>query len=188
VLFSKFSVAVNVSAKQFSNQKIVGFLQKTLAAHGLTPAALELEITESVLMDDQDSTAQVLSALTDAGFRLVIDDFGTGYSNLSYLKRFHIAKLKIDQSFVRDLITDADDAAITCGIISLAKNVGISLVAEGIETPQQRDFLLDHYCQHGQGFYLCVPLRAAELTVFLKENAMHLPRAKQARRPAYPET
>ncbi len=187
-LFTGFSVAVNVSAKQFSNRKIVAFLEKSLAACGLTPAAIELEITESVLMDDQDATAEVLSALTGAGFKLVIDDFGTGYSNLSYLKRFKIAKLKIDRSFVRDLITDADDAAITCGIISLAKNVGISLVAEGIENAKQRDFLLDHYCQQGQGFYLCVPMRAMELTAFLKDNAMSLPRERMAKRPAYPET
>ena len=187
-LLTGFSVAVNVSAKQFSNQKLVRFLQHNLNAHGLTAAAIDLEITESVLMDHQDSTAQVLSALTDAGFKLVIDDFGTGYSNLSYLKRFNIAKLKIDQSFTRDLMSDPDDAAITCGIISLAKNVGIALVAEGIENARQRDFLLDHYCQQGQGYYLCEPLRAAELTAFLKQHAMHLPLAKKARRPAYPET
>ena len=155
-----FPMTVNVSGLQWRAPRLLESLRAALAENGLTPSDLELELTETALVGQGDSTQALLEKVGEAGFRLVIDDFGTGYSNLAYLKRFFITKLKIDQSFVRDLATDADDAAIVRGIIGLAKSLGLRVVAEGVEHQEQLDFLLAAGCSEAQGFMLAKPMSA----------------------------
>jgi EAL domain-containing protein (putative c-di-GMP-specific phosphodiesterase class I) len=155
---SKFPVTINVSGVQFKSRRLVEQLQDAIRVNGLEARDLEIELTESALVSEGDAASSTLDAMALAGFRLVVDDFGTGYSNLAYLKRFDIAKLKIDQSFVRDITTDPDDAAITRGIIGLAKSLGLRVVAEGIEHFAQLEFLLASGCEEAQGFLLSHPL------------------------------
>jgi diguanylate cyclase (GGDEF)-like protein/PAS domain S-box-containing protein len=154
----KFPVTINVSGVQFKSRRLVEQLQDAIRVNGLATHDLEIELTESALVSEGDAASSTLDAMALAGFRLVVDDFGTGYSNLAYLKRFDIAKLKIDQSFVRDITTDPDDAAITRGIIGLAKSLGLRVVAEGIEHSTQLEFLLASGCEEAQGFLLSHPL------------------------------
>ncbi len=158
-----FPITVNVSGIQWKTPRLLDMLQSTLATHGLTPADIELELTETALVSEGDNTRALLEQVGAAGFRLVIDDFGTGYSNLAYLKRFFITKLKIDQSFVRDISTDAEDAAIVRGIIGLAHSLGLRVVAEGVEYQAQLDFLVGAGCTEAQGFLLARPMSAAQL-------------------------
>jgi EAL domain-containing protein (putative c-di-GMP-specific phosphodiesterase class I) len=133
-----------------------------LAHHHVAAQRLVLEVTESMAMTNLDSAAQTLAGLRTLGCQVAIDDFGTGYSNLAYLKRFFITKLKIDQSFVRDITTDAEDAAIVRGIISLAKSLGLRVVAEGVEYPAQLDFLMAAGCNEAQGYLLAKPMTAKQ--------------------------
>lgn len=153
-----FPITINVSAVQFKTRRLVDVLLAAVSENGLEPSDVEIELTESALVSEGDTTMSTLYELGASGFRLVVDDFGTGYSNLGYLKRFDISKLKIDQSFVRDISTDADDAAITRGIISLAKSLGMRVVAEGVEYDAQLDFLLLSDCAEAQGYLLSRPL------------------------------
>ncbi len=153
-----FPVTINVSAVQFKTRRLVDVLLAAITENGLTATDVEIELTETALVSEGDATMSTLYELGANGFRLVVDDFGTGYSNLGYLKRFDIGKLKIDQSFVRDITTDPDDAAITRGIISLAKSLGMRVVAEGVEHDAQLDFLLAAGCEEAQGFLLSQPL------------------------------
>lgn len=157
-----FPMTINVSGLQFKSRRVIDVLLDAVRAHGLTPQDIEIELTESALVREGDAANGTLTALADAGFRLVVDDFGTGYSNLAYLKRFDISKLKIDQTFVRDITTDPDDAAITRGIIGLAKSLGLRVVAEGVEHAAQLDYLLASGCEEAQGFLLSAPLTANE--------------------------
>lgn len=159
---SDFPITINVSGVQWKTPRLLDTLHAALAAHQLTPADIELELTETALVGDGDYTRSLLERVGAAGFRLVIDDFGTGYSNLAYLKRFFITKLKIDQSFVRDITADAEDAAIVRGIISLAKSLGLRVVAEGVEYPAQLDFLIDAGCDEAQGYLLAMPMDARQ--------------------------
>ncbi len=154
----RFPVTINVSGVQFKSRRLVEQLLHATSVNNLTAHDLEIELTESALVSEGDAASSTLDAMALAGFRLVVDDFGTGYSNLIYLKRFDIAKLKIDQSFVRDITTDPDDAAITRGIIGLARSLGLRVVAEGIEHSAQLEFLLASGCQEAQGFLLSQPL------------------------------
>lgn len=153
-----FPVTINVSAVQFKSRRLVDVLLTAVNENGLTPGDVEIELTETALVSEGDITMSTLYELATNGFRLVVDDFGTGYSNLGYLKRFDISKLKIDQSFVRDITTDPNDAAITRGIISLAKSLGMRVVAEGVEHVAQLDFLLAAGCEEAQGNLLSRPL------------------------------
>ena len=153
-----FSLAINVSATQFKTRRLLDVLQAAIHEFRLHPQDIEIELTESALVSEGDTANSTLNALAMAGFRLVVDDFGTGYSNLLYLKRFDIAKLKIDQSFVRDITTDPNDAAVTRGIIGLAKSLGILVVAEGVEHAAQLDYLLASGCDEAQGNLLSKPL------------------------------
>jgi EAL domain-containing protein (putative c-di-GMP-specific phosphodiesterase class I) len=145
-------VAINVSALQFQQPGFVERVATVLAANGLDPRWLELELTESILVQDADDTLNRLNALSRIGVRLSIDDFGTGYSSLSYLKRFPIGKLKIDRSFVQGLPADDSDAAIVCAILQMAKALGMKVIAEGVETEGQRAFLKEAGCSEFQGF------------------------------------
>jgi diguanylate cyclase (GGDEF)-like protein/PAS domain S-box-containing protein len=162
-------VAVNLSARQF-RENIPQLVEKALADSGLPPRFLELEITESVAMQHAESTEQTLLALRDMGVRLSIDDFGTGYSSLSYLKRFPINKLKLDQSFVRDIISDPDDATISMAIIALAHGMKLDVIAEGVETESQLKFLHRHGCDAIQGYYFSRPVTAEEMAQLLRDG------------------
>ena len=158
-----FPLAINVSATQFKTRRLLDVLQAAIQEFRLHPQDIEIELTESALVSEGDTANSTLNALALAGFRLVVDDFGTGYSNLLYLKRFDIAKLKIDRSFVRDITTDPNDAAVTRGIIGLAKSLGIRVVAEGVEHAAQLDYLLASGCDEAQGYLLSKPLPPAML-------------------------
>ncbi len=155
-------VAVNLSARVFRDQTLPATLAGILRDTGLEPRLLELEITESAVMQQSDTTLETLSQLSAMGIQLSVDDFGTGYSSLAYLKRFPIDKLKIDQSFVRDIPGDSDDVAITQAIISLGKALGLRVVAEGVETEAQLEFLVAHGCDDVQGNLFCAPREGRE--------------------------
>jgi len=155
-------VAVNISALQFRQEALVETVSSILAANGLPPERLELELTESLLVRDLELTLRKLQDLNAMGMSLAIDDFGTGYSSLSYLKRFELDVLKIDQSFVRDLAEDPDDAAIVRTVIQLGHSLGLRVIAEGVETAVQRDYLLTQGCDEAQGYLYSKPIPAAE--------------------------
>jgi diguanylate cyclase (GGDEF)-like protein len=163
-------VAVNLSARQFSQGGLVSTVADVLEESGLDPSCLELEITESLLMEDLNASLQILGELQNVaeGLRVSIDDFGTGYSSLSYLKSFPIDLLKIDQSFVRDIPGDSDDAAITAAIVGLAHSLRLGVIAEGVETEEQATFLRERGCDEAQGYYFSRPLPAGEFAELLK--------------------
>jgi len=162
------SMAVNVSAAQFSASGLVSFIRAVLDQTGLCAEQLELELTESMLLSDADMTSSVLRDLKTLGVKLAIDDFGTGYSSLNYLKRFRVDKLKIDRSFIAELTADADDAAITKAIISMARSLRLEVIAEGVENDEQLAFLREHQCDEIQGYYIGKPLQAVDVPAFLR--------------------
>jgi len=157
-------VAVNLSAHQLRSSDLVRQVQSAMARFGLTPGQLELEITESVAMEDPERAIGQLRMLRASGVELAIDDFGTGYSSLAYLKMLPIHTLKLDRAFVRDIETDENDAAISSATLALAKNLGLRVVAEGVETEAQRDFLTSHACNLLQGYLFGKPEPADVLT------------------------
>lgn len=161
-------VAVNLSARQFHQPDLVQRIESALAAQDLPPQALVLEITESTVMDKAESTITILNRLADAGFSIAIDDFGTGYSSLSYLKRFPVDKLKVDKSFVTELPGNANDAAIATAIIQMGTSLGLRVVAEGVETSGQRDFLVDRGSHGMQGYWYGRPMLVNEFTSFVQ--------------------
>jgi diguanylate cyclase (GGDEF)-like protein/PAS domain S-box-containing protein len=163
-------MAVNISARQFLQKNLAQQVQQVLLETGLDPAWLELEITESMLMQRPEQAEATLHQIAATGVGISLDDFGTGYSSLSYLKRFPVGVLKIDQSFVRNLHTDQDDAAIVTAVISLAKSMKMGLVAEGVELAEQLDFLTGLDCEAYQGYYFSKPLPAAALTALLQNH------------------
>ncbi|RDE19063.1 EAL domain-containing protein [Motiliproteus coralliicola] len=158
---TQMKIAVNVSARQF-NRDLPELVARTLKENQLDPAALELEITESVLMENAETSTSVLKDLEQMGLTLAIDDFGTGYSSLSYLKQFPISTLKIDRSFIMDLPEDEDDKAIVSSVVALAKNMQLDVVAEGVETQVQLNYLQQLGCNQAQGFLLGRPLACSE--------------------------
>ncbi len=162
------TVAVNLSGQNFFRKNLVENIFRITKDIDLDPQCLELELTESVLMKNAREAATTLAALKEMGLRISIDDFGTGYSSLSYLKRFPLDTLKIDQSFVREITTDADSAAITTAIIAMAHSLKLRVLAEGVETEEQLGFLRNHGCQALQGFLFSRPLPAAQVVQFLK--------------------
>lgn len=163
-----FIMSVNLSAVQFRKGDLVEVVEKALAASGLKAEYLDLELTESLLLKDQQRLLQMLHQLKQLGIKLSIDDFGTGYSNLSYLKRFSVDKLKIDQSFVRDMENDADDYALVKAIIQLAHSLGLSVTAEGVETLQQVEMLAKLDCDEFQGYYFARPMPASDFVNHLQ--------------------
>jgi len=164
-------VSVNFSARQIHQREFLTLLQTTLEKTNLPAEFFEVEITESTLLDTAAST-EVLNRLQDIGVRLAIDDFGTGYSSLTYLKQFYVDTLKIDGSFVRDIAIDADDAAITSAIIGLSQSLGIEVIAEGVETADQIEFLRHHGCKLVQGYYVSEPLPADDFLRWVKEQCV----------------
>lgn len=163
-------MAVNLSGRQFKEDNIVEVVLQTLRETGLDPELLELELTESTLMDSDAATIAKLHELSGAGIKLSVDDFGTGYSSMASLKNFPIDILKVDRSFVRDLPLDAGDAAITEAIIAMAKSLKISVTAEGVETEEQARFLEEKNCNRCQGFYFSRPVPALEITALLQQS------------------
>ena len=161
-------VAVNVSARQFHDRDLVGSVRDALAAAGLNAGLLDLELTESTVMQDTLHTRRTLEELKAMGAHLSIDDFGTGYSSLGYLRRFPIDALKIDGSFVHDIGTENDNGAIVAAIIAMARSLKIGVIGEGVETEEQRAFLQLHGCKLAQGNYFCRPLPANELEAWLQ--------------------
>lgn len=167
--FDPMSVSVNLSSRQFQKHDLVERIKEILLETGIEPKYLELEITESMTMN-VDGAIEVLGKLKQLGLQLCIDDFGTGYSNLYYLKLFSIDRLKIDRSFVRDIMTDSTDADIVATIIAMAHKLGIGVIAEGVEDKDQLDFLHSHSCHEVQGFYYHQPLPAAQFERLLRKR------------------
>ncbi|MEQ9061697.1 MAG: EAL domain-containing protein [Gammaproteobacteria bacterium] len=165
-----YKCAVNVSGSQFRVAALPERLARVVEAAGIAPSRIELELTESMLMEDAALAIETLDALKALGFGIAVDDFGTGYSSLSYLKRLPIDVLKIDQSFVRDLPGDDGDVAIVNTVISMARGLGLRTVAEGVETAAQRDFLRDAGCDELQGYYFSEPRAADDLVAWLREH------------------
>ena len=160
-------IAVNLSARQFRQKDLIGMIERVLGETGLAPTLLELELTESMLMHHAEETVGILTRLDEMGVRLAIDDFGTGYSSLSYLKRFPIHSLKVDRSFVRDISTDPDDAAIVTAIVAMARSLNLDVTAEGVETEEQATFLRSLACHQAQGYYFGRPMSAQEFAARL---------------------
>jgi len=156
------TLAVNVSAKQFRQPDFVGYVMDLVKYTGVNPKRLKLELTESLLVVDVEETTQKMIALKEQGLGFSLDDFGTGYSSLSYLKRLPLDQLKIDQSFVRDLMTDPNDAAIALAVITLGHSLGLTVIAEGVETQAQRDYLHSQSCDAYQGYLLGRPMPLAD--------------------------
>ncbi|UGQ46893.1 bifunctional diguanylate cyclase/phosphodiesterase [Massilia endophytica] len=167
---SHLRVAVNVSARQMADPLFVSTVATVLAETGISPHSLELELTESQVMNDVERAIAVMHELKKLGVALAIDDFGTGYSSLSHLKRFEIDVLKIDQSFVRDITVDPDDAAIVTTIIALAATLKLQVISEGVETQEQLAFLRRHGCHQMQGYVFSRPVPAVAFTRLLEEN------------------
>jgi diguanylate cyclase (GGDEF)-like protein/PAS domain S-box-containing protein len=163
------SIAVNVSVKQFRHPDFVDEVMTAIANAGIAPHKLKLELTESLLAEGIEVTVAKMGSLKDMGVTLSLDDFGMGYSSLSYLKRLPLDQLKIDREFVKDILTDANDAAIARTIIGLAQSLGLSVIAEGVETQAQRAFLAQQGCYEYQGFLFCRPLPVDQLEKFMDE-------------------
>lgn len=163
-------IAVNLSPTQFRYKNLVGMIQGVLDETGVDPRWLELEITESSVMEDPEHALEMLKNLYKMGIRLAIDDFGTGYSSLSYLKKLPLDVLKIDQSFVADIVHDQDDAAIVDSIIAMSHRLNLKVVAEGIENKEQLEFLHKHDCDIGQGFFYAEPMSSEQLIELLVKD------------------
>jgi diguanylate cyclase (GGDEF)-like protein len=176
----KLSVAVNLSARQFADSMLLEKLTRIIQASRLDPAHLELEITESVVMADGECAVAVLDKLKSIGVQIAIDDFGTGYSSLAYLKRFPIDTLKVDRSFIRDIPADSGDMKITRAIIAMAHGLRLKVVAEGVETAEQLQFLRSLSCDAVQGYFLYRPLREDEVADALRLNRLSCARSALA--------
>ncbi|MFH5185854.1 putative bifunctional diguanylate cyclase/phosphodiesterase [Paenibacillus sp. TAB 01] len=164
---SPMRIAVNLSARQFQQSNLVDVIQQVLLDTGLPPYYLDLEITESVAMFNESYVIAKLQDLKNLGIKISIDDFGTGYSSLSYLKKFPIDALKIDKSFVSEVMNDKDDAEIIATIISMARNLKVAVIAEGVENEEQLQFLRSQKCTEAQGYLFSKPLDALELAPLL---------------------
>ena len=162
-------LAVNVSAKQFFQVNFVEQVKATLLRHKINPARLKLELTESMLVENINDIIIKMNALSKIGIRFSLDDFGTGYSSLQYLKKLPLNQLKIDQSFVRDIVTDSSDRAIVRTIITMANSLDINVIAEGVETAEQQQFLLDNGCTHYQGYLFSKPVPIGEFEALLRK-------------------
>ena len=167
--FSELRMAVNLSTVQLHHVELPRVVNNLMQRHRLPARSLELEVTETSLMKDISTAAQHLLSLRRSGALIAIDDFGTGYSSLSYLKSLPLDKIKIDKSFVQDLIDDGDDATIVRAIIQLGKSLGMQVIAEGVETPEQEAYVIGEGCHEGQGYLYSKPLGAREMVAYLKQ-------------------
>jgi diguanylate cyclase (GGDEF)-like protein/PAS domain S-box-containing protein len=160
--YTNISVAINLSARQFQQPNLVEYIKESIQTNGIEPSQLEIEITEGAMLDTKE-TIKILNKLKETGVQISVDDFGTGYSSLSYLKTFPLNTLKIDQSFVRDVLTDEKDAAITKTIIHMAHSLGFNVVAEGVELEEQAEFLRRIDCEKAQGYLFSKPIPADQI-------------------------
>ncbi|MHC5675134.1 putative bifunctional diguanylate cyclase/phosphodiesterase [Nostoc sp.] len=172
--FTPIRISVNLSARQFEQPNLVEIVSQILEETGLKASYLELEVTESFLMGDIDRSVKILKQLRELGIWLALDDFGTGYSSLNYLKRFPVNMLKIDRSFIQDVMSNPDSAAITDAIIALAKSLRLKITAEGVETQEQLEYLQMRGCHEGQGFYFSRPLPADIIAPMLEKSFQRL--------------
>ncbi|MFT3928924.1 MAG: EAL domain-containing protein [Spongiibacteraceae bacterium] len=163
-------MAVNLSPRQLSQKNLVAVVRSALFSSGLAPSSLELEITENMLIHNTEEISHQLQEIRELGVRIAIDDFGTGFSSLSYVTRFPIDRIKIDQSFVRNAIDDANSAAVTTAIIAMGRSLNLDVTAEGVETLAQRNFLIEHNCNSAQGFLYSHPLDALQIENFLQQH------------------
>ena len=163
-------ISVNISPRYIKDEDLHEAIAAVLLDTGLDPRLLRIELTESTLMENADSTVKPLYRLYSEGVEIWLDDFGTGYSSLTYLQRFPISTLKIDESFTREIATDPSDAAICSGVIALAHSLGLKVVFEGVETSEQLEFLRQKDCDEVQGWAICAPLPAEGCGQFLREN------------------
>jgi diguanylate cyclase (GGDEF)-like protein/PAS domain S-box-containing protein len=168
-LSNDFVLAVNVSAKQFRQADFVAQVQDAVRRHAIDPTLLKLELTESLLLENIEDTIETMRALKETGVQFSLDDFGTGYSSLQYLKRLPLNQLKIDQSFVRDIAVDSSDKAIVRTIIAMARGLNLEVIAEGVETEEQRQLLLEKGCSHFQGYLFSKPVPIEQLEEKLKQ-------------------
>lgn len=169
--FNNLQIAVNLSAVQFRNKDLLKTIQKTLARTGLAPGFLNLEITEGIVMNDVDGAIATMNKIAELGITISLDDFGTGYSSLAYLKRFPISTLKVDQSFVQEIPTSKNDMAIARTIISMAKSLNMTTVAEGIETEEQLKFMRENHCDEIQGYLFSPPVPADQFLTLLEQES-----------------
>ena len=163
-------MAVNLSARQFHDGLLTTVIRSALEDSGLPAGQLELEVTESLLMEDSASSQTALANIKQMGVKLSMDDFGTGYSSLAYLKRFPLDTLKIDRAFVKDVGVDPDNTAIVRAVIALSHNLRLTVVAEGVETFEQLAFLRESRCDQAQGYFISRPMDAAAFGVWMAEN------------------
>jgi len=163
-------VAVNISAIQFRQEKFLNTVGDILQRTGIDPANLELELTETILMEDVEANIRLMASLKAMGVKLAVDDFGTGYSSLNYLNRFPIDKLKVDRSFVSDMLSDPTNLAITKAIIGLGHTIGLRVTAEGVEHEEELCILQSVACDEVQGYYFAKPMPAAEFGKWLAER------------------
>jgi diguanylate cyclase (GGDEF)-like protein len=166
-------LALNLAMRQLHEEDFISIVEQMIKDTGCKPEWLEFEVTEDEIMKNPENAIKILKQIRDIGIELAIDDFGTGYSSLSYLKRLPIDKLKIDRSFIKDLPDDEEDVGITKAVIALAKSLKLSVIAEGVETIEQKEFLLENGCENIQGYFYAKPLPAAEMQQMLINNSNH---------------
>jgi EAL domain-containing protein (putative c-di-GMP-specific phosphodiesterase class I) len=166
--FPELRVAVNLSGHQLRQSNLVETVVRVLEETSLSPDRLELEITESTIMQDDEGTLAAFEELHQMGVGLALDDFGTGYSSLSYLRRFSLTRVKVDRSFVKGIPADQYDGALTTAVIGMAHSIGLKVVAEGVETPEQADFLREHDCDELQGFLFGRAVPAEEFSQLIE--------------------
>jgi EAL domain-containing protein (putative c-di-GMP-specific phosphodiesterase class I) len=164
-------LAMNLAIKQLQKKDLIDVLKNLMKESACQPSWIEFEVTEGQIMTNPQEAIRVLSDISALGIELAVDDFGTGYSSLSYLKKLPINKLKIDQSFVRDLPDDEEDSAISSAIIALAKSLKLNVIAEGVETKEQKEFLVENGCENIQGYFYAKPMPADEMEKYLQHHA-----------------
>jgi EAL domain-containing protein (putative c-di-GMP-specific phosphodiesterase class I) len=170
VLTRELTLAVNVSAKQFRKPDFVAQVQAAIQRHAIDPKLLKLELTESLLQENIEETIGIMTLLHVIGVQFSLDDFGTGYSSLQYLKRLPLDQLKIDQSFVRDIANQGSDIAVVRAIIAMARSLDLDVIAEGVETEEQKQLLLNNGCSSFQGYLFCRPIPIEQLDALLKQS------------------
>jgi EAL domain-containing protein (putative c-di-GMP-specific phosphodiesterase class I) len=168
------SIAVNLTARQFRDEQLLSDVTSILTETGMDPRLLEIELTESLLIHDVENTLRILTRLKAHGIRIAVDDFGSGYSSLALLQRFPLDTIKIDRSFVRDIVGTAQDTGLADAIIAMGKSLSLTVVAQGVETKEQADHLRLHACDELQGFYFKRPLPVDEFTQLLRDQATEI--------------
>jgi EAL domain-containing protein (putative c-di-GMP-specific phosphodiesterase class I) len=167
----RINMSVNLSMRQLNDENLIHEIESVLRDTGMEPSLLELEVTESMIMHNAERAVKILSTIKALGVRLAIDDFGTGYSSLAHLKRFPIDTLKVDRSFIREIPSDAEDKAIAEAIIAMGKTLSLTVVAEGVETPEQQAFLSERACDEMQGYYFSTPVAADDFAALLRGHS-----------------